>query len=144
MSEVYKQVFPSYPFPIHDPEYLRQTMRTHIDYFGIFKDGKLVAVASSEMDKKGANVEMTDFATLPEYRGLGLACFLLRVMEEAMAARKMRTAYTIARAVSPGMNITFARMGYLYSGTLVNNTQISGRIESMNIWYKRLRAESVA
>ncbi len=139
MSEVYKQVFPSYPFPIHDPEYLLQTMRTHIDYFGIIKDGRIVAVASSEIDLKGSNVEMTDFATLPEYRGQGLACCLLRAMEEAMAVRKILTAYTIARAVSPGMNITFARMGYKYSGTLINNTQISGRIESMNIWYKWLR-----
>ena len=138
MSEVYKQVFPSYPFPIHDPEYLLQTMRSHIDYFGIFQDGKLVAVASSEMDLKGSNVEMTDFATLPECRGQGLAVCLLQAMEKAMATRKIRMAYTIARAVSPGMNITFARMGYLYSGTLINNTQISGTIESMNIWHKQL------
>ena len=55
-----------------------------------------------------------------------------------MARRGMRTAYTIARAVSPGMNITFARLGYQFSGTLINNTQISGAIESMNIWHKPL------
>jgi hypothetical protein len=44
--------------------------------------------------------------------------------------------YTIARAISVGMNITFARCGYDFGGTLVNNTQIAGRIESMNVWYK--------
>ena len=138
MSRIYKVVFPSYPFPIHNPEYLRETMRSHIEYFGIAKDGKLIAISSSEMDLKGFNVEMTDFATLPEYRGQGLARCLLQKMEVVMSEREMRTAYTIARAVSPGMNITFARMGYKYSGTLVNNTQISGTIESMNIWYKWL------
>jgi len=36
------------------------------------------------------------------------------------------------------MNITFSRMGYRYSGTLLNNTNISGRLESMNVWYKFL------
>ena len=139
ISRIYKTLFPSYPFPIHDPEYLRQTIRSHIEYFGVAKDRKLIAISSSEMDLKGFNVEMTDFATLPEYRGGGLARCLLQKMEKSMAERKMRTAYTIARAVSPGMNITFARMGYKYSGTLINNTQISGTIESMNIWYKWLQ-----
>jgi hypothetical protein len=38
------------------------------------------------------------------------------------------------------MNVTFARCGYRFAGTLINNTQISGRIESMNVWYKGLRA----
>ena len=37
-----------------------------------------------------------------------------------------------------GMNITFAKQKYIFAGTLVNNTDISGGIESMNIWYKPL------
>ncbi len=139
MSNIYKEVFPSYPFPIHDPGYLRETMQSHIDYFGILKAGKLIALSSSEMDLASANVEMTDFATLPPHRGQGLARILLQRMEEAMHTRGMHTAYTIARALSPGMNITFAQMGYQFSGALINNTQISGSIESMNIWYKPLR-----
>lgn len=138
MSVIYGEVFPSYPFPIHEPEYLRETMASHIDYFGIVKDGRLIALSSAEMDLSGANVEMTDFATLPAHRGQGLARLLLQAMETAMVKRNMRTAYTIARAVSPGMNITFARMGYRFSGTLINNTQISGEIESMNVWFKPL------
>jgi len=138
MSRLYQEVFPSYPFPIHDPGYLRETMESHIDYFGVLQGERLISLASSEMDKKGSNVEMTDFATLPEFRGRGLAQFLLQEMEDAMISKGMQTAYTIARAVSPGMNITFSRRGYHYGGTLVNNTQISGSIESMNIWYKSL------
>ena len=55
-----------------------------------------------------------------------------------MRQKNMRTAYTIARAISPGMNITFAKAGYKFSGTLINNTNISGGIESMNVWYKSL------
>jgi beta-lysine N6-acetyltransferase len=138
MSRIYQEVFPTYPFPIHEPAYLQETMASHIDYFGVLEDDRLIALSSAEKDLKGANVEMTDFATLPSYRGRGLARCLLQAMESAMLKRKMCTAYTIARAVSPGMNITFAQMGYQFSGTLVNNTQISGSVESMNIWYKSL------
>lgn len=136
MVAVYKNVFPTYPFPIHDSDYIRQTMEENIIYFSIWEDDKLVALSSAEMDKEEKNVEMTDFATLPEYRGNGFALFLLDRMEEKMDELGINTFYTIARAVSFGMNITFARLGYEYTGTLKNNTNISGNIESMNIWYK--------
>jgi hypothetical protein len=59
-------------------------------------------------------------------------------MEREMKRLGMLTTYTIARALSPGMNITFAKMGYNYAGTLKNNCNISGCIESMNVWYKIL------
>ncbi len=55
-----------------------------------------------------------------------------------MKKRGIKTSYSIARAVSYGMNITFAKHGYIYSGTLVNNTNIAGSIESMNVWHKIL------
>ncbi len=138
MADIYRRVFPTYPFPIHDPDYLLQTMRTHVDYFGITAGDQLVALSSAEMDRNSGNVEMTDFATLPDWLGNGLAVHLLWHMEEAMRRLSIPTAYTIARAASPGMNITFAKMGYQYGGRLINNTNISGRIESMNIWHKPL------
>jgi putative beta-lysine N-acetyltransferase len=81
---------------------------------------------------------MTDFATLPEQRGRGLANRLLAELEQVAAAEGIRTAYTIARAYSFGMNITFAKNGYQYAGTLTRNTQISGELESMNVWFKPL------
>lgn len=138
MAEIYRKVFPTYPFPIHDPHYLRNTMTDHVMYFGVMADGQLVALSASEMDTKSKNVEMTDFATLPEWRGNCLGIHLLSLMEQAVKTKNIKTAYTIARAASPGMNITFARLGYRYAGRLINNTNISGRIESMNIWYKSM------
>ena len=97
-----------------------------------------MALSSAEMDADARNAEMTDFATLPDYRGRGLATLLLEAMEAAMHDREMATAYTIARAPSFGMNITFARMGYRFAGRLINNTNIAGRFEDMNVWYKHL------
>lgn len=113
-------------------------MTENIVYFGVEMEGQLVSLASSEMDVDSKNVELTDFATLPEFRGNSFAGRLLRRMEKEMKTRNILTAYTIARAVSPGMNITFSKAGYDYRGTLINNTNISGQIESMNVWYKHL------
>ena len=138
MAAIYVQTFASYPFPIHEAEYLLETMQTHVTYFGAEKEGELAALASAEMDREAANVEMTDFATLPIWAGNNLSLHLLDQMEKAMQEQSISTAYTIARAASPAMNITFARAGYSFAGRLKNNTNISGSIESMNVWYKPL------
>ena len=138
ISEIYQEVFASYPFPIHDPAYIRKTMEEDVIYFSIWHDGRMVAISSAEMDRENGNVEMTDFATLPRWRGHRFGVFLLAQMEREMKKLGIPTAYTIARAVSPGMNITFTRLGYHFGGQLINNTQISGGLESMNVWYKSL------
>ncbi len=138
MAELYRNVFASYPFPIHNPDYLVETMASHVLYYGLWDEEKLVALASAETDMRGQNAEMTDFATLPDYRSKGLASYLLAQLEEAAAEIGIQTAYTIARAYSYGMNITFAKQGYTFSGTLTHNTHISGELESMNVWHKAL------
>ncbi len=136
MTKIYKEVFPTYPFPIHEEDYLAETMQSHVDYYGIEHKGKLVALSSAEMDISASNAEMTDFATLPDWRGNGFGVHLLDRMEKEIKRKGIKIPYTIARAASPGMNITFAKLGYKYGGRLKNNTNISGRIESMNVWYK--------
>jgi len=142
MALLYRQVFPTYPFPIHDPDYLATTMAQNVIYHGIFSGTELIAQSSAEIDFGARNVEMTDFATQPNSRGLGLATYLLAAMEADVRGRGVQTAYTIARAYSYGMNITFAKQGYHHAGTLTNNTQISGQLESMNVWYKRLQGDT--
>lgn len=138
LKKVYQTVFASYPFPISQENYLLETMNNNIIYFGAFYKGKLISASSAEMDSNSSNVEMTDFATLPDYRGNSLSVILLDKMEKEMRKKDIKTAYTIARALSAGMNITFAKMNYTYTGTLIHNTNISGSIESMNIWFKNL------
>lgn len=140
ISDVFKKIFETYPFPVHDAGYIKDTMRTHICYFCAVESGseKIVAVSSAEIDAEAKNVEMTDFATLHDYRGNGLAAALLARMASEMAALGIKKAYTIARALSAGVNIIFAAAGYEYAGTLINNTNICGKIESMNVWHKSL------
>jgi len=141
MAKPYEAVFESYPFPIFDPAYIKETMADHVDYFGVRNaDGRLIALSSAEIYHEMKNAEMTDFATLPEARGHSLASVLLAHMEDAMQAKGIITAYTIARAASFGMNITFATLGYEFGGRLIRNTHIGGSFEDMNVWHKLLPA----
>jgi putative beta-lysine N-acetyltransferase len=141
LADLYGLVFASYPFPIHDPEHLRASMVQNVVYYGALEGTHLVAASAAEMDPAARNAEMSDFATHPDARGQGFAGNLLQRMESDMRKVGIRTLYTIARALSTGMNVTFARCGYMHAGTLTSNTQIAGHFESMNVWYRRLSPE---
>jgi putative beta-lysine N-acetyltransferase len=138
LAGLYGRVFSTYPFPINDADYIIKTMKENIRYFFVRVNGTIAAAASSEMDRESKNVELTDFVALPEYRGNGISAHLLRTMEENMIGEGMKVAYTIARATSYPINRVFSHAGYAYGGRLVNNTNICGSFESMNVWYKAL------
>ena len=138
ITGLYRKVFKSYPFPIFNREYILHTMKDNVRYFGVSKNGRLMAVASAEIDEKGKNAEMTDFATDPDFRGQKLGQLLLAKMEKEMEAMDIKTLYTIARLRSIPMNKVFLKHRYQYAGTLLRNTNISGSIESMNVYYKQL------
>lgn len=139
MAAVYCQVFESYAFPIQRPEFIRHMMKNNAVYFCATIKNKMAALAAAEIDDTNQCCEMTDFATLPEHRGKGLAVRLLGRLEDEALNRGVKTTYTIARVDSYGMNRVFAKLGYRYAGCLLKNTQIGGRIRSMYVWYKRLR-----
>jgi len=138
IAELYRSVFRTYPFPVFDPEYVRESMQGDVRYYVIKKSHQLAAVASCEIDAENLNVEVTDFATLPQFRGKGFAGNLLHAMGDDMKNEGILLAYTIARAVSRPINATFAGAGYQFAGMLPNNTNICGSLENMNVWYRCL------
>ena len=138
IAALYRSVFKTYPFPVLDPEYIHKSMQGHVRYFVIKKSHMLVAVASCEIDAENLNVEVTDFATDPQFRGRGFARMLLHTIEMEMQKEGILLAYTIARAISAPINATFAGSGYQFGGMLPNNTNICGSMENMNVWYKKL------
>ena len=139
IAGIYKTIFKVYPFPIFDEKYIGEVMVSHVKFFGVEYEGEIVAVSSAEMDVENSNAEMTDFATLPAYRGKNLSYFLLQRMIETMEQKRIKTVYTIARAKSFGMNKTFGKHGFEFGGTLIKNTLIGKSIESINVWYKGLQ-----
>ena len=87
-------------------------MDKNVQYYGAEKDGVLAALCSSEIDFKGRNAEMTDFATRSQHIGNSLSTLLLRFMEEEMKKQEINTLYTIARLNSIAMNKTFLQNDY--------------------------------
>ncbi|NLV26296.1 MAG: putative beta-lysine N-acetyltransferase [Methanomicrobiales archaeon] len=139
MCSLYQQVFETYPFPIHDPVHVQKTMNGGVPFFvGETKDG-IVAAGSCEIDIYASAGEMSDIAVDTRYRGLGLSRFMLSFMEDKIKEKGVKTAYTICRAEPIQINRLFSGFDYEYGGTLVKNTNICGKCESMNIWYKKLQ-----
>lgn len=138
IARLLEEVFPTYPFPVFNKEYILKTMNDNVKYYCCYDGNSLVGVSSSEKDSYNRNAEMTDFAVKEEYRGKGIPKALLKAMEKDLEKEQYKLLYTIARAGNPGINILFAREGYIFSGKVVNNTNISGNIESMNLWYKKI------
>lgn len=138
IAALFRSIFTTYPFPVFDSNFIEQSMKDGIRYFCIHQSKRIAAVASCEVNPGARNAEMTDFATDSQFRGKGLAGYLLHTMEEEMRKEGIALAYTIARAASYPINVTFARAGYEYGGLLPNNTNIGGSLESMNVWYKKL------
>lgn len=138
LADLYDQVFDSYPYPIDNVDYLQQMWSKDVIY-GLIYDGQdLVAAASAETVPEEKNAEMTDFATLPSYRGHGLASYLLKELEEVLKEKNYNCLYTIARAKVAGVNKIFSRAGYQYTGRLMQNCNIAGGLEDMNLWCKTI------
>ncbi|MFZ5641584.1 MAG: putative beta-lysine N-acetyltransferase [Bacillota bacterium] len=138
LVELYKKVFTSYPVPITDQDYMQETMQTKNHFKIILHRNKIVSAASAEMDANNLTAELTDCASLPEYRGRGLMSKLIQALEEEMRRRKFISVYTIARATGKGINLIFRKQGYEYGGRFINNCTICGSFEDMNLWHKKL------
>jgi len=139
MLSLYRRVFETYPAPLTYREYLLSVL--HRDaIFRVIRcpKGEVVAAASAELDDRRLSSELTDCATHPDQRGKGLMSVLLHALEEDLRRKGYRCAYTLARAPSFGMNAAFHALGYEYNGRMINNCDIYGDFENMNLWVKNL------
>jgi beta-lysine N6-acetyltransferase len=138
LSGLYRQVFQIYPTPLHDPEYVKKTMKEGTIYYVYFHQGKIVSAASAEVNAFYKNAELTDCATLTEHRKYGLMKIILRELEGELKRQGIFCAYSIARSLSFGMNAVLFQLGYKYRGRLMNNCYIYDKLENMNMWVKNL------
>lgn len=138
LCALYKMVFETYPFPICEPYYLKKIMSSGVPFFVAETSNEVIGAGSCEIDAHASAVEMSDLAVNPKYRGYGISKMLLSFMEKHMKENHVKTAFTICRAEPLQINRLFAGFGYQHGGTLIKNTNICGKFESMNIWYKSL------
>jgi putative beta-lysine N-acetyltransferase len=138
LADVFGKVFEVYPTPLNEADYIVKTMKEDTIYYVYEMEGKIISTASAEMNVKEGNAELTNCATLPEYRKHGFMKSLLMKLEEELRERSIFCSYTIARSLSFGMNAAFYQLGYTYTGRLANNCYIFDKLEDMNVWVKDL------
>lgn len=136
ISQLLTKVFISYPSPVENPQYIQSLIQQGNIFAGAFLEGRLIAVAAAYPDRMLNRCEMTDCATLYEYRGHSLCERLLMSLEHEVLKQGTFSLYTLARAQSYGMNRVFHKLGYRYQGRLINNCDIAGSFEDMNIWVR--------
>ncbi|WCK54965.1 putative beta-lysine N-acetyltransferase [Aneurinibacillus sp. Ricciae_BoGa-3] len=138
LANLYNLVFQVYPTPMNDPQYIRKIMQQGTVVYLIETGDAIVSAASAEINEVYHNAEMTDCATLAEHRKHGLMRLLILALENELRTRQIFCAYSLARALSFGMNAVFHQLGYLYSGRMTKNCRIVDKYEDMSLWVKDL------
>jgi beta-lysine N6-acetyltransferase len=138
LADLYGQVFEVYPTPMNDPEYVLKMIKSETLFAVITYQNRIVSAASADINAVYHNAELTDCATLIEHRKFGLMKHLIHQLEQELFKRNIYCSYSIARALSFGMNAVFHQRGYVYKGRLANNCKIFDKFEDMNIWVKDL------
>ncbi len=137
ISSLLSNVFTTYPTPMENPDYVYKLMSEDCLFAGVFFDNRLVSTSSAYLERDWKRCEMTDCATLADFRGYSLTERLSRLLETTIQSKEdSYTFYSLARARSFGINRVFHKLGYHYRGRLVNNCNIFGGYEDMNLWVK--------
>lgn len=138
IAELIGASFEHYPTPSGVPEYIAKQIEDGTP-FRVVRDGSdVVAVASADIVAEARTAELTDCATAPEHRGRGLMQSVLRGLVDDLRERRFPTAFTLARAAIPGINVAFRRLGFTWRGRMVQSCRIGRGLEDMNVWSRTL------
>ena len=107
----------------------------NLEFYGLFNQEELLVSAILKVSKEESNIEIIDFITHPNVSGQNLSYYLVQEIKKNFDKRDYKTIYSLVRATSYGLNITFSKHDFVLGGTLLNNTLIRDAIESMNVWY---------
>lgn len=136
LAKLYDTVFETYPTPMNESDYIQKVMEEGTVFYAVEHDGHIVSAASAEINALYGHAELTDCATLPTYRKLGFMHHLILALEKELQSMHIYVFYSLARALSYGMNQVFYQLGYTYTGRFQNNCYIFDKIEDMNLWVK--------
>jgi len=132
------RTFERYPTPTGVPAYVRAQLDEEIPFRVVREGERVVACASADLIRDARTAELTDCATDPSQRGRGLMQAILEDLMGDLRALAYPTAFTLARAGVPGMNVAFARLGFGCRGVMTRSCRIGAGIEDMNVWSRRL------
>lgn len=130
--------FEQYPTPSGVPGYIGEAIDSGVPFRVVRESGEIVACASADLAREARSAELTDCATRPGCRGRG---YMQAILSDLMGdLRRMRypTAFTLARARVPGVNLAFQRLGFRMHGRMTRSCRIGAGLEDMNVWSRSL------
>lgn len=139
MVNLFSGVFATYPSPVFDENYIKKTMNEKILYKVAVFGGKVVGIVSADMDFENMNAEITDCVTSEEHRCKGITSKIIDSLEKDLKKKGFFTLYSLARSINIGVNKVLSKHNYVYNGRLINNCNICGSFEDMNIWVKTIK-----
>lgn len=138
LASLMAMTFEHYPTPSAMPDYLAKQIAGGTPFRFVRLNGQVVACASADLVAEAKTAELTDCATRPELRGGGFMQSILADLIDDLRAMGYPTAFTLARACVPGINLAFQRLGFDYRGRMIQSCRIGSGIEDMNVWSRRL------
>ncbi|SES21316.1 putative beta-lysine N-acetyltransferase [Salipaludibacillus aurantiacus] len=138
MVTLYKTVFKSYPTPMNDPAFIRKMMDDGVYFLVVEHDRRIVSACSAELLPEFKAAELSDCATYRKHRKKQLLSYQVAHLLPRVKDLGVRTIFSYSRSVSSGMNLVNAKHGFHFGGRMLRNSNICGRLENMNIWYKNL------
>ncbi len=138
IAELIAETFTHYPTPSGDPAYIARAIERGVPFRLVRGDGDLLACASADLVPQARTAELTDCATRPEARGQGYMQVILGDLMGDLEQLSYPTAFTLARATVPGINVAFMRLGFDLCGRMQQSCRIGRGIEDMNVWSRRL------
>ncbi len=138
IAQLIDLTFQDYPTPSHDPAYVASQIENGVPFRFVEVGGKVVACASAELVPDARTAELTDCATLPEYRERGHMKILLADLMWDLEQKGYCSAHTFSRARIPGINVLFKKLGFEHCGSIHQSCRIGDGLEDMNIWIRQL------
>lgn len=132
--------FDEYPTPSGVTGYIERAIVEGTPFRMVHAGGALVACASADLLPDARTAELTDCATRPSHRGRGYMQAILGDLMNDLRDLDYPTAFTLARASIPGVNLAFQRLGFGLRGRMTRSCRIGRGLEDMNVWSRSLDA----
>ncbi|GEM_PF-6983156 len=138
IMEIYRAVYQDSPVPELEEGYISRLLASNSTPFAIgFEGERPVSVLAVQIDFDHQTGQMTHGATLPDYRGRGLAQALIGLLEGICRELELNSVYGFIPARDPGSNKALFNREYRFTGTLVNDYRDpEGNFINMNLWIK--------
>jgi len=130
--------FEHYPTPSGVPDYIEAQILEGIPFRLVRVENEIVACASADLVRDALTAELTDCATRPDQRGGGFMQAILADLMKDLHSMGYPTAFTLARACIPGVNLAFHRLGFTFAGRMTRSCRIGDGLEDMNVWSRSL------